>query len=207
MYSPARKRRPPTPTLLCNFTDSDIKLFEERYQEGCITGDARYETWLDVYHHGTDHELSRVLFTPSSPESLSANSDDELGSATHKEYSSPVPDDEIKSPEVPVPVAKGKLERILKIPTPVAGKIGVKTRGARVLTSSDYLNEVEEKKRLKRDKEEQKEQRKRARQEKARINSAIKAAKASLRKPVKKGRGKKAAAPLLSSVSPPQHSQ
>ncbi len=104
-----------------------MDLFERRYQDGYdVPGDTRYEVWLDMYHHGPDHELSRALFSPSSPESLSpTNSDNEQGSQALGEHSSLVPDDDIVSNEVPVPVKK--FAHILKIPTPVAAKKGVKT--------------------------------------------------------------------------------
>ncbi len=197
LYSPAPRKHTTSSVSVCSFTDSEMDLFEKRYKEGYdVPGDTRYEAWLDMYHHGPDHELSRVLFSPSSPESLSpTNSDNEQGSQALGEHS---PDDDIVSDEVPVPVKK--FAHILKIPTPVAAKKGVKTRGARVLTSSDFLTELEEKERLKREKEEEKARRKRIREEKARekaANKAEKAKKAIIRRQALKAR-KQAPAPAKS---------
>ena len=82
---------------------------------------------------------------------------------------------------VEIPVKKTKLGHILKVPAPPGAQKSHETRGARVLTSSDYLAEIEEKERLKREKAEQVEQRKRQREEKARLKAAEKAAKAAAR--------------------------
>ena len=55
---------------------------------------------------------------------------------------------------------KVKLGHILKVPATPGAQKSHETRGARILTSSDYLTEIEEKERLKREKAEQVKQRK-----------------------------------------------
>ncbi len=68
LYSPAPRKHTTSSVSICSFTDSEMDRLEKRYLEGHdVPGDTRYEAWLDMYHHGHDHELSRVLFSPSSP--------------------------------------------------------------------------------------------------------------------------------------------
>ena len=82
---------------------------------------------------------------------------------------------------VETPVKKAKLGHILKVPAPPGAQKSYETRGTRVLTSSDYLAEIEEKERLKWEKAEQVELRNRQREEKARLKAAKIAAKIAAR--------------------------
>ena len=150
------------------FTKKEINLFQRRYEEGYdIPGDSRYEAWLEMCH--PDVSVSRKLFPQSmqSPHKMNA---EETDAEAHEMDGNQL---------VEIPVQKAKLGHILKVPAPPGAQKSHETRGARVLTSSDYLAEVEDKERLKQVKVEQVELRKRQREEKARLKVAEKAAKAA----------------------------
>ncbi len=79
------------------------------------------------------------------------------------------------------PPVKSKLGHFLKVPTPPANLKNVRTKGARVLTSSDYVAEMEEKERIKREKIELKKQKQKMREENAKAKAAERARKAAER--------------------------
>lgn len=82
---------------------------------------------------------------------------------------------------------KGKLHSFLEVPTSLACHSKVETRGAKVLTSHDYLEELEQKDKLKKEKEEQKEQKKRQREEKAKLKTSGTSPKQKLLRAKSKG--------------------
>ena len=61
----------------------------------------------------------------------------------------------------------------MKVPTPLAHHSKTKAKGAKVLTSQEYLEDLEEKERLNQEKEEQKEQKRRQREEKAKLKTSV----------------------------------
>ena len=145
------------------FTGEEINLFQRRYEEAYdIPGDSRYEMWLEMCHR--DVSVSRELFPQSmqSPHETDAEAHEMDGNQP-----------------VEIPVKKAKLGHILKVPAPLGAQKSHETRGARVLTSSVYLAEIEEKERLKQEKAEKVEQPKQQREEKARLRAAEKAVKAA----------------------------
>ena len=67
---------------------------------------------------------------------------------------------------------KGKLHSLLEISASLACHSKTEARGAKVLTSQDYLEELEQKEKFKKEKEEQKEQKKKQKEEKAKLKAS-----------------------------------
>ncbi len=213
LYSPAPRRHPaaPLPSSL-EFTEEEERRFQKRYDEGYdIPGDSRYEAWLQrSYPH--DDSLTMELFPHVVPtysgdqldESLQLGGDHLDGSlqspstnprppCVSREHSPPEPSAAVREPAL-----KTKLGQFLTVPTPPAAR-NVKTKGARVLTSSDDMRDMEEKERMKREKAELKEEKKRLREEKAKERAAQKALKAAQR--LAKAAGKKSNVPSSGTVA------
>ena len=137
LFSPApRKPRARSSTSL-EFTD-EMDLFQRRYEEEYdISGNLRYEAWLEMCH--PDVSVSRELF-PQSMQSLHETDAEETDAEAHEMDG---------NQPVELPVKNAKLGHILKVPAPPGAQKSHETRGTRVLTSSDYLAEIEEKERIK----------------------------------------------------------
>ncbi len=215
LYSPAPRRHSaaPLPSSL-EFTEEEERRFQKRYDEGYdhdIPGDSRYEAWLQrSYPH--DDSLTMELFPHVVPtysgdqleeslhiygdhldESLQSPSTNPRPPCVSREHSPPEPSAAVREPAL-----KTKLGQFLTVPTPPAAK-NVKTKGVRVLTSSDYMREMEEKEIMKREKAELNEKRKRLREEKAKERAAQKALKAAQR--LAKAAGKKSNVPSSGTVA------
>ena len=148
LYSPSHRRTQAVRTGT-TFEPEEMTLFQTRFEEGYDLGDERYESWLRMYH----------------PE-VRANQDDEC---------TPEPSLSDSLPKTSTPVSgnimprSSFLSRVLadqapsiKYPDKVPGSKG----GARVLTSSENLEHLNQKERKKEEAASEKQRRKEERERK-----------------------------------------
>ena len=183
LYSPCKKYSTNrTIDQQVEFTDEEMKHFKRRFEEGYdVPGDTHYIQWLKIHH--LESSISH-LADPFSTMECHDTHPDPVNYDKNINYSTNSP----SYPELTVQglsncsqnssslilAKRSKLHSFLKIPTPLAHKsrAKAKTKGAKVLTSQEYLEELEEKERLKKEKEEQREQKRKQREGKAKLKAS-----------------------------------
>ena len=123
-----------------------MKHFQKRFDEGYdVPGDTCYSQWLKMYHpecnYNTPHHVnpsnttssdnSTIVNPPTA--SLNSNSNESIVQDQRKGTS---PQHNL------ILTKKGKLHSFLEIPTSLACHSKTETRGAKVLTSLDYLESL-----------------------------------------------------------------
>ena len=186
LYSPKKSLSSNNETV--QFTDEEMKHFQKHFDEEYdVPGDTRYSQWLKMYHPecNAPHHVNPSNTTSSDnativnplTASLNSSSNESIVQDQHKGT----------SPQHNLILAKkGKLHSFLEIPL-IACHSKTETRGAKVLTSQDYLEELEQKEKLKKEKEEQKEQKKRQKEEKAKLKASGTSQKQKLLRAKSKG--------------------
>ena len=165
-YSPSCEHRQKSQES-AKFTEEEDKKFRSRYEEGYdLDSDMRYNLWLEI-----NHPSSRVQLFTSSPETSSPK-DTPLHSSTPLSpsaspslsavESTPLPTQQSISASLEV---KSKLSDFLSIPAPAQKKTNNKFTGARILTSSEYVKSMQQKKEEAEQKEKRRVERERKRQE------------------------------------------
>ena len=176
LYSP--KRSLISKDAVVEFTDEEMKHFKRRFDEGYdVPGDTRYIQWLKIHHPecNTPHHVNPSSITATGCRDTNSISIDK----NHPTNSLPGSSKEltvqgncaegISTQTGLILTKRSKLHSFLKVPTPLAHHSKTKAKGAKVLTSQEYLEDLEEKERLKKEKEEQKEQKRRQKEEKAKL--------------------------------------
>ena len=179
-----------------SFTAAETERFQVRFEEGYdLTHDERYNLWLRAHHPnsgpGVRKELSFDSYLHHSSEE-SSFSESWTGEGKIPFGESPTGGGSPAIEEAgelnvvfvrpPIDVAaasvQGNLSEYLNIPTPPGARQQPKTpQRARVLTSQEYIQEMEKKEREKREKEEDKERKRREREERAKKKAAEKESK------------------------------
>ena len=138
------------------FSEAEIKLFLERYEDGYDGGDERYKIWLEMYHPNAESigsaSLNESVFhTPKGPKNL------EGSKSTHA---------------VSILKPMGTIKKLFCQPMPPS-TLPTKTEksSARVLTSSEALKLLKEKEEKKNAVKQQKELQQKKREEKLRQQS------------------------------------
>ena len=174
LYSP--KRSLISKDAVVEFTDEEMKHFKRRFDEGYdVPGDTRYIQWLKIHHPecNTPHHVNPSSITATGCRDTNSISIDK----NHPTNSLPGSSKELTvqgncaegiSTQTGLILTK-RSKLLLKVPTPLAHHSKTKAKGAKVLTSQEYLEDLEEKERLKKEKEEQKEQKRRQKEEKAKL--------------------------------------
>ena len=130
-----------TQVKAADFTLEELEKFESRFENGCdLKTDQRYNRWLQMYHPQEYPENDQSSF---GEESISR-----VVMADHRQ--------------------KGDWQKLLSVPHPPPKKPTLKEKqSGRVLTGSDFMQQMKEKEQKKKDEALKKEERKRAREEKA----------------------------------------
>jgi len=178
-----------------SFTAAETERFQVRFEEGYdLTHDERYNLWLQVHHPnsgpGVRKELSFDSYLHSSEGSSFSESWTGEGKVPFGEIPTGGGSPAIEEAEElnvvfvrrPIDVAaasvQSNLSEYLNIPTPPGARQQPKTpQRARVLTSQEYIREMEKKEKEKREKEEDKERKRREREERAKKKAAEKESK------------------------------
>jgi len=178
-----------------SFTAAETARFQVRFEEGYdLTHDERYNLWLQAHDPnsgpGVRKELSFDSHLPHSSEE-SSFSESWTGEGNVPFGESPTGESRaieeagelnvvfVRPPiDVAAASVQGNLSEYLNIPTPPGARQQPKTpQRARVLTSQEYIREMEKKEREKREKEEDKERKRREREERAKKKAAEKESK------------------------------
>ena len=169
------------------FSPEELRKFECRFEEGFnLKHDERYNKWLKIHHPESAQKSHPPVFDLSSAESvekpptLLQHSDKSLCPRTTPELNADVKQ-----------LTNDELSEFLKVPTPLSKKVAPRKK-ARVLTSLENIQLLEEKEREKQEIIDQKEKRKQEREEKRRQKELEKQRKALVKQ--QKGQQKKAAA-------------
>ena len=116
-----------------SFTEEEVKKFERWYEEGydLFDTDDRYIEWLKVYHK---HPVRSSSALETSVSNLNIQDLSEINGTTTTSYSSS-----------PVEF-RATISEFLQVPTPPACRVEAKKCGkARVITSADFMEEMERK--------------------------------------------------------------
>ena len=178
---------------LPSFTDAELELFKRRFEEGYdIKADKRYNLWLEIHHLKSlplpASTVRKGISLESSANCNKSNSD--LQKSSHHESNDDFQksfhesnDDLHGSSLVMISSSnqqqtKGKLSDFLVMPTPPgARKLPKSPQYAKVLTSAEYLAQLDERNREKKEKEAAREKKRLEREERRRINVAKRANK------------------------------
>ena len=184
LYSP--KRSLISKDAVVEFTDEEMKHFKRRFDEGYdVPGDTRYIQWLKIHHPECNTPRANHI-NPSSitatagcldTNSISVDKNHPTNSLSSSSKELAVWGncaENISTQTSLILTKRSKLHPFLKVPTPLAHHSKTKAKGTKVLTSQEYLEDLEEKERLKQEKEEQKEQKRRQREEKAKLKTSVK---------------------------------
>ena len=147
-----------------SFTHAELELFERRFEEGYdVQTDSRYNLWLEV-HHPVSQPLSPLMVRAEA--SLESSVTD-LGSNEDLQKSSLVMISSSSQQQ-----SNDKLSEYLVVPTPPGARKLPKPPGhAKVLTSAEYLAQLDEKEREKKEKEAAREKKRLEREERQRIKA------------------------------------
>ena len=174
-HTPRKKLEPSlnsseTLTDLPNFTDAELQLFQRRFEEGYdIKTDNRYNLWLGAYHPQPHLEPGSPSVVAAEPSTTNIKSNDDLQESSLVMISSNGSNQQY---------TKEKLSDYLVVPTPPgARKLPKPPKHAKVLTSAEYLAQLDEKEREKKEKEAAREQKRIEREERKKINAAKKTEK------------------------------
>ena len=131
-----------TLTDLPNFTDAELQLFQRRFEEGYdIKTDNRYNLWLGAYHPQPHLEPGSPSVVAAEPSTTNVKSNDDLQESSLVMISSNGSNQQY---------TKEKLSDYLVVPTPPgARKLPKPPKHAKVLTSAEYLAQLDEKEREK----------------------------------------------------------
>ena len=160
-----------------------MKHFKRRFDEGYdVPGDTRYIQWLKIHHPEcntprSNHTSITVTAGCHDTNSISVDKNHPTNSLSSSSKELAVQGncaENISTQTSLILTKRSKLHPFLKVPTPLAHHSKTKAKGAKVLTSQEYLEDLEEKERLKQEKEEQKEQKRRQREEKAKLKTNVK---------------------------------
>ena len=184
LYSP--KRSLIGKDAVVEFTDEEMKHFKRRFDEGYdVPGDTRYIKWLKIHHPECNTPRANHI-NPSSITATGCHDTNSIsvdknhptnslsGSSKELAVQGNCAEEGISTQTSLILTKRSKLHPFLKVPTPLAHHSKTKAKGAKVLTSQEYLEDLEEKERLKQEKEEQKKQKRRQREEKAKLKTSVK---------------------------------
>ena len=167
-------------THYISFTAEEKQRFQTRYEEGFdITTDSRYNQWLQNHHPEAISERCQLQFSPLNPDdSLHLEDTLEQGADTVGDKTDlPLND---SSPPCTTNISrKLKLDQFVKLLPPPTTLTKKKPGEARVLTSAEFLLELDKKEGEKKKQAQLKEQRKQVRLEKAATRAAKKATHAA----------------------------
>lgn len=144
------------------FSPGELKKFKRRFEEGFdVTGDDHYNKWLKIHHPvSISNSLSPPEFDLSSSDHESLEK-----SPQHSSEEGACLDDSPELSRAVKQLTSQELSVFLKVPTPLSKKVAPRKK-ARVLTSLENLQLLEQKEKEKQELIEQKEHRKREREEK-----------------------------------------
>jgi len=159
LYSP--KKSLVSKGVVVEFTSEEMKLFQRRFNEGYdVSGDTRYIQWLQSYHPECNQQgnVNHIYNITEFTNPVSKDCDENTQSSSSGKESTV--QDHCGGTSIQTLTRKGKLDSFLQVPSPLSHHSKTKARGAKVLTSQDYLEELEQKEKSKKEKEEQREQKK-----------------------------------------------
>lgn len=139
------------------FSPGELKKFKRHFEEGFdVTGDDRYNKWLKIHHPASiSNSLSPPEFDLSSSDHESLEK-----SPQHSSEEGACLDDSPELCRAVKQLTSQELSVFLKVPTPLSKKVAPRKK-ARVLTSLENLQLLEQKEKEKQELIEQKEHRKR----------------------------------------------